>query len=211
MLNNSISKKMKLAGMTINYKIFIYMRLVSSAILFFLLLFFSTYGYLIAPIVTIIYYFFIEYVVLDVQIHKRKSILELDALDYFPILLLCLKGNNNVKNAITLTSRRIDSELSNEFKKVVGDVKLGKSLDESLILLKDRIPSTFICNIIVNLIEANRMGTSVSDSIIDQVEYINDKRKKKIVKYLSVMPLKVAIVSMAFVCAMLFLLIFCSL
>ena len=35
--------------------------------------------------------------------------------------------------------------------------------------------------------------------------------KKKIVKYLSVMPLKVAIVSMVFVCAMLFLLIFCSL
>lgn len=211
MLNNSISKKMKLAGMTINYKIFIYMRLVSSAILFFLLLFFSTYGYLIAPIVTVIYYFFIEYVVLDVQIYKRKSILELDALDYFPILLLCLKGNNNVKNAITLTSKRIDNELSNEFKKVVGDVKLGKSLDEALTLLKDRIPSTFICNIIVNLIEANRMGTSVSDSINDQIEYINDKRKKKIVKYLSVMPLKVAIVSMVFVCAMLFLLIFCSL
>lgn len=211
MLNNSISRKMKLAGMTINYKIFIYMRLISSAILFLLLLFFSSYGYLIAPVVTVIYYFFIEYVVLDVQIQKRKNALELDALDYFPILLLCLKGNNNVKNAIALTSKQIDNELSSEFKIVVNDVKIGKSLDESLTLMKDRIPSTFICNIIANLIEANRMGTSVSDSINDQIEYIDDKRKKKTAKYLSMMPLKVAIVSMIFVCTMLFLLIFCSL
>ena len=58
---NRISKKMRYAGMIINPKIFIYMRLSSSLILFIFLLLFSNYGYLVAPIVTVIYYYFIGY------------------------------------------------------------------------------------------------------------------------------------------------------
>ena len=206
-----ISKKMKYAGMIVNPSIFVYMRLASSLILFIFLLFFSSYGYIVAPIVTIIYYYFIEYVILDIQIGMRKKELEECSLDYFPILLLCLKGSNNVKKAISLTNEQVNNSLSKEFERVIRDVKIGKSLDESLTLLKDRIPSTFIINIIVNLIEANRMGNSISDSIKDQLDYIEDKRKKKIIKYHRMMPYKVAIASIIFVFAMLFLLIFCSL
>lgn len=206
-----ISKKLKYAGMIVNPSIFVYMRLVSSLILFIFLLFFSSYGYLIAPIVAIIYYYFIEYVILDIQIDKRKKELENDALDYFPILLLCLKGSNNVKKAISLTNDQVKNSLSKEFDRVIRDVKIGKSLDEALTLMKDRIPSTFIVNVIVNLVEANRMGNSISESIKDQLDYIEDKRKKKIVKYHKMMPFKVAIASIIFVFAMLFLLIFCSL
>lgn len=205
-----ISKKMKYAGMIINPKIFIYMRLVSSLILFIFLLIFSSYGYLVAPIVTIIYYYFIEYVILDVPVYKRKIELENDSLDYFPILMLCLKGSNNVKKAITLTNEQIDNSLSKEFKRVINDVKIGKSLDEALTLMKDRIPSTFIVNIIVNLVEANRMGNSISESITDQLSYIEDKRKKKIIKYHKMMPLKVALVSIVFVFMVLIFLIICS-
>lgn len=205
-----ISKKMKYAGMIINPKIFIYMRLVSSLILFIFLLMFSSCGYLVAPIVTIIYYYFIEYVILDMPIYKRKIELENDSLDYFPILLLCLKGSNNVKKAITLTNEQVDNSLSKEFKRVINDVKIGKSLDESLTLMKDRIPSTFIVNIIVNLVEANRMGNSISISIQDQLSYVEDKRKKKIIKYHKMMPLKVALASIVFVFMVLIFLIVCS-
>lgn len=206
-----ISKKMKYAGMIINPSIFIYMRLSSSFILFIFLLLFSSYGYLIGPIVTIIYYYFIEYVILDIQIGKRKKELEKDCLEYFPILLLCLRGNNNIKKAISLTNEQVQNSLSKEFERVLKEVKIGKSLDETLTLMKDRIPSTFIINIIVNLIEANRMGNSISESIQDQLDYINDKKKKRIIKYHRIMPFKVAIVSIIFVFSMLFLLIFCSL
>ena len=206
-----ISKKMKYAGMLINPSIFIYMRLVSSLILFFFLLLFSSCGYIVSPIVTIIYYYFVEYVILDIQIGKRKRELEEDALDYFPVLLLCLKGSSNIKKSIVLTNDRVKSSLSKEFDRVLRDVKTGKSLDESLTLMKERIPSIFIVNILVNLVEANRMGNSISDSIGGQLDFIDDKRKKKIIKYYRMMPLKVAISSIIFVFIMLFLLIICSL
>ncbi|MBE6145136.1 MAG: type II secretion system F family protein [Firmicutes bacterium] len=205
-----IDKKMKYAGMIVNPMIFILMRLASSLILLVFLLFFSSYGYIVGPIVTIIYYYFIEYVILDIQIGKRKQQLEEDSLEYFPILLLCLNGSNNVKKAISLTNEQVNNSLSKEFERVIRDVKIGKSLDEALTLMKDRVPSTFIINIIVNLIEANRMGNSISLSIKDQLDYIENKRKNKIIKYHKMMPFKVAIASIIFVFAMLFLLIFCS-
>ena len=206
-----IDKKMKYAGMIVNPMIFILMRLASSLILLVFLLFFSSYGYIVGPIVTIIYYYFIEYVILDIQIGKRKQLLEEDSLEYFPILLLCLNGSNNIKKAITLTNEQVNNSLSKEFERVIRDVKIGKSLDEALTLMKDRVPSTFIINIIVNLIEANRMGNSISLSIKDQLDYIENKRKNKIIKYHKMMPFKVAIASIIFVFTMLFLLIFCSL
>ena len=206
-----ISKKMKYAGMLINPGIFIYMRLVSCLILFFFLLLFSSCGYIVSPIVTNIYYYFVEYVILDIQIGKRKRELEEDALDYFPVLLLCLKGSSNIKKSIVLTNDQVKSSLSKEFDRVLRDVKTGKSLDESLTLMKERIPSIFIVNILVNLVEANRMGNSISDSIGGQLDFIDDKRKKKIIKYYRMMPLKVAISSIIFVFIMLFLLIICSL
>lgn len=206
-----IDKKMKYAGMIVNPNIFILMRLASSLILLVFLLFFSSYGYIVGPIVTIIYYYFIEYVILDIQIGKRKKQLEEESLEYFPILLLCLKGSNNVKKAISLTNEQVNNSLSKEFERVIRDVKIGKSLDEALTLMKDRVPSTFIINIIVNLIEANRMGNSISLSIKDQLDYIENKRKNKIIKYHKMMPFKVAIASIIFVFTMLFLLIFCSL
>ena len=145
-----------------------------------------------------------------VRLAKRKKELEECSLDYFPILLLCLKGNNNVKKAISLANDQVNNSLSKEFERVIRDVKIGKSLDEALTLMKDRIPSTYIVNIIVNLIEANRMGNSVSDSMNDQLDYIENKRKNKIIKYHKLMPLKVGLTSIVFVFMVLLFLIFCT-
>lgn len=210
MLNSKVAKKMKYLGIDISPKVFVIMRLVSSLIIFLFLLFFVNYGYIVAPIVTLIYYFFIEYVTLDAPMSKRIKELEDASLEYFPVLLLVLKGSN-VKRALTLTTDQVDNALSKEFRRVLNDVKIGKSLDEALTLMKERIPSVFVSNIIVNLIEANRIGTNVVDNINDQLDYIDDKRKKKIIKYHRIMPLKVALASMVFVFSILFLLIFCSL
>ena len=55
-LYKRIENKFNLLGYTINPLVFIYMRLVSSIILFILLLFIP-YGYIVSPIVTFIYYF----------------------------------------------------------------------------------------------------------------------------------------------------------
>lgn len=208
-LYKRIENKFNLLGYTINPLVFIYMRLVSSIILFILLLFIP-YGYIVSPIVTFIYYFAIEYFVLNCSIKSRKSELEYDALEYFPIFLLSLNGERNIRKALVLSCNSVDNSLSNEFKRVLYDEKIGKSLDESLMLLKSRIPSEFITNIIVSIIEANRMGNSISDSVNIQLKYIEDKKNKRVLAYYRSIPLKMAIISMLFVFAILCLMILCN-
>lgn len=208
-LYKRIENKFNLLGYTINPLVFIYMRLVSSIILFILLLFIP-YGYIVSPIVTFIYYFAIEYFVLNCSIKLRKSELEYDALEYFPIFLLSLNGERNIRKALVLSCNSVDNSLSNEFKRVLYDEKIGKSLDESLMLLKSRIPSEFITNIIVSIIEANRMGNSISDSVNIQLKYIEDKKNKRVLAYYRSIPLKMAIISMLFVFAILCLMILCN-
>lgn len=205
-----IKKKINMMGGIISPKIFIYMRLISCLIIFILLLFLSKYSYLIAPLVTIGYYFLLEYLVLDCDIKKRAIKLELDALEFFPIFLLSLKGGRNIKKALILSVDVVDNDLSIEFMRVLHDVKIGKSLDEALTLMKDRIPSIIVTNILINIIEANRLGNSVDFSINSQLEYIEEDRNRKIISYYKSIPLKIAVISVIFVFMVIALLLLCQ-
>ena len=90
-------------------------------------------------------------IVVDTKIEKRRKILEKDSLYFFEILVLSLEAGRNIKNAIEVTTINIDSELSDEFKKVIKDVNFGKDLDTALEELKYRIPSDTVNNIILNI------------------------------------------------------------
>lgn len=208
-LYKRINKKLNLLGYNINPLVFIYMRLVSSFILFILLLF-VPYGFIVSPIITFIYYFGIEYLVLDCSIKVRKSELEYDALEFFPMFLLALNSNRNIRKALEVSCSIMDNNLVNEFKKVLHNEKIGKTLDESLMIMKDRIPSEYILNIIISIIEANRMGNSISDSINIQLKHIEEKKNRKVLSYYRSIPLKMAIISMFFVLAILFLMMLCN-
>lgn len=206
---NRVMNKINKMGLSINPLVFIYMRLISSLLLFVGLLFLVDYGYIIAPLVTIIYYVFIEVVVLDFSIKVRIKEIEYDALDFMPIFLLSLKSGRNVKKALVYTTDIVDNTLSSEFKKVLYDEKIGKSLDESLMDMKYRIPSDLVANMIISVIEANRLGNNISDSINNQLSYIEGRRNKKIFTSYKVVPFKMAIISILFVFIIMFFLILC--
>ncbi len=207
---NRIKDKLNKLGYNINPLIFIYMRLISSLLLFIVLLFLVDYGYVVAPIVTVLYYVFIEVVVLDFSIKVRVKEIEYDALEFMPIFLLSLKSGRNVKKSLVYTTDIVDNTLSNEFKKVLYDEKIGKSLDEALMNLKSRIPSDLVVNMIVSIVEANRLGNNINDSINNQLSYIEDKKKKGILNSYKVVPLKMAISSVIFVFLVILLLTICS-
>ena len=205
-MNNRIKNKIILLGLKMDYKLFIYMRLISCLLLFLFLFLFVDYGYLVAPLATIIYYAFAEYVILNLAIHRRSYTLEMDALDFFPIFLLALKSGRNIKNAIITSTNIIENDLSKEFKRVLRNIEIGKSLDESLSLLKTRIPSQIINNIIVSIMEANRLGNSLNNSIQTQLSYIKERQKKeRIIKHRNV-SFKLALVSVIFVFVIIILL-----
>lgn len=165
-----LRRKIKLLGINYDANIFNSLRLVFSLILFFYLIFSIKYGYIIAPLIAIIFYLLSEYVVIDIPLRNKIINMEKEGIEYVSSLLLNLKNSKSIRVSIKNSSRVINNDLSKEFSQVINDTKVGLTLEESLNNLSERIPSIFLQNIILNLKESNKNGTKVIDSIERQLE-----------------------------------------
>ena len=186
---------------------FLNMRLLSSIIIFFVIIYFVDWGYILAPIVVGLYYLFLPNITIDRKIAKRKRKLEGEAMYFFEILTLSLESGNNLYNAIKVTSDNIDSELSNEFKKMMIDLEYGKSFDEGISDMKERIPSDIINNILLNIRESNMFGNSIIGTLNNQLDYLRESRILETRAYISKIPLKISVISVVFFIPLLLLLI----
>lgn len=195
-----IDKKIKLLGVSTklsSYQ-FLNLRIIGSIILFIICLFISKLGFIVAPIVTIIYYIGLEYVLLDRRIKKRQIDLETEALNFFEILTLSLETGRNLQEALNVTLSSSNGELVREFKEVLREVKYGKSLTEALEDMQENIPSDTINNIILSLTQANLYGSSIIKSLYNQLDYLREKRRLEIKALISKVPIKISIISVFF-------------
>lgn len=206
---NKYQKKINLLGYKDSYDavIFLNIRLISSILLFFVLLYFLEFGYIIAPIVTFLYFWFLPKIFIDKKIEKRAEKLDNEAMYFFEVLTLSLETGRNLKTALELTANNIDSELSGEFKKALEEVKYGKGLNEALESLKLRIPSDTINNIILNISQSNIFGNSIIETMYNQIDYIRDRQIMRTKAKINKIPLKVSVISVIFFIPLLLLLI----
>ena len=206
---NDIRSRMKLLGKDNEKDIlkFLNIRLVTSIIIFFVVLYFVEWGYILSPVLVVLYYIFLPNIVIDRKIKKRKDKLESEAMYFFEILSLSLESGNNLYNAIKVTSDNIDSELSNEFKKMMIDIEFSKSFDEAINDMKDRIPSDTINNILLNIRESNMFGNSIIGTLNNQLDYLRETKILETKAYISKIPLKISVISVVFFIPLLLLLI----
>lgn len=206
---NKYQKKINLLGYKDSYDavIFLNIRLISSILLFFVLLYFLEFGYIIAPIVTFLYFWFLSKIFIDKKVEKRAEKLDNEAMYFFEVLTLSLETGRNLKTALELTANNIDSELSGEFKKALEEVKYGKGLNEALESLKLRIPSDTINNIILNISQSNIFGNSIIETMYNQIDYIRDRQIMRTKAKINKIPLKVSVISVIFFIPLLLLLI----
>ena len=189
--------KIKLLGSQSVYRplVILNVRVFIALILFIIILLVSNIGYILAPLVALLFYYLSEKLLLDYPIQKRRKKLEKEALFFFEVLLLTLEGGRNLRHALVLTTTNVDSELSLEFKKTLAEVKLGKSLNEALNDMKKRIPSEAINNTILNMIEANMFGNSLTDSLKNQIDFLREKQMLDVKAEINKLPTKVSIIS----------------
>ena len=202
-------KKIDLLGYKNSYDAvkFLNIRLISSILIFFVLLYFLRLGYIIAPVVTLLYFIFLPKFSLDKKIEERANKLDDEAMYFFEVLTLSLETGRNLKNALELTARNVDSELSDEFKKALDEVKYGKGLNEALEDLKLRIPSDTINNIVLNISQSNIFSNSIIETMYNQIDYIRDKRILRTKAIINKVPLKVSVISVIFFIPLILLLI----
>jgi len=197
---SDISKKIKLLGVStkLNCYLFLNIRFFGTIILFLYLLLFSNLNFLLIPVIALIYYFGITYILLDNRIIERQKKLEKEALNFFEVLTLSLETGRNLQEALSVTLASLEGELVDEFREVLREVKYGKSLTEALEDMQCNIPSDTINNIILSLTQANLYGSSIIKSLNNQIDYLREKRRLEIKAEISKLPIKISIISVFF-------------
>ena len=187
-----IDEKIKMLGSWVKFDAltFIFLRLVTTLLVLLLFTYILSVGYIFAPFVAIVYYYLFYYILIESKIKRRIKRLDKEALDFFEILTLTLESGRNLENALEITCFNIDSELSNEFKKTLFEMKFGKSLVESLDDMKKRIPSESINNIILNITQTSIFGSSILDTMYNQIEFLRDKQILEIKEQINKIPNK---------------------
>ena len=71
---------------------FLNIRLLTSIMLFFVVLYFVDWGYILSPVLVVLYYIFLPNITIDREIKKRKVKLESEAMYFFEILSLSLES-----------------------------------------------------------------------------------------------------------------------
>ena len=193
-------KKIKLLGVSskMNVYTFLNTRLFGAIILFFFVLFISKFGYVLAPFLAFLYYKFITYILIDKKIEQRRIRLEREAMHFFEILTLSLETGRNLQEAIQVTTSSSEGELNDEFKEVLREVQFGKSLTEAMEDMQEKIPSDIIKNIILSLTQADLYGSSIIESLYNQVDYLREKRRMEVKGEISKIPIKISIISVFF-------------
>ena len=206
---DKIVSKVKLLGFSDNTNPydFLITRLISSILLFILCLYSLDYGYIFAPVITVIYYFIFNEIFLDSKMKKRSIILEREAMHFFEILTLSLETGRNLAEAIDVTTSSVDGVLSDEFKETVREVSFGKSMSEALNDMQDRIPSDTINNVILSLTQSNLYGNSIIENLYTQVDYLREKRKMEVKGRISKVPVLISIISVLFFVPLLLIII----
>lgn len=197
-----LGKKVKFDATT-----FINFRLLSSLIVFIVIMYSSKHAYLFAPAITLVWYYAYHYFLLTKPIKERIRKLDHEALYFFEILTLTLESGRNLENSLEVTTSNVHSELSDEFKRSLLEVHFGKSLLEALEDMKKRIPSETINNIILNITQTNIFGNSILDTMYNQIAFLRDKQILEIKGQINKIPNKISIVSVLFVVPLILILI----
>ncbi len=186
---------------------FMNFRLYTSIIVFVVVFLFVNAGALLAPIVAVLWYFFVNYLMVDRPLKKREAKLNNEAYYYFEVLTLALESGRNLENAIKMACKYIDSEISDEFKETLKQVNFGKSLTEALALMSYRIPSLTINNIILNMEQSNLFGNSIIETMYNQLDFLKDKQVMDIKAQINKIPNKISIFSVVFFIPLILLII----
>ena len=203
---NNLNTKFKYLNIKYDPVKFMNYRILTTLFIFISIMLLSSKGYSWAPVLSVLAYLSFEYI-LNQKIKKRKELLNNQAIFFFQVLSLTLESGKNLQGGIELTCKSIDDEISNEFKKTLHEVKLGKSLDEAINNMKERIPSEDINTVLLNITQCSLFGTNIIESLNNQIEYLRDKKLLNIKGKINKMPTKISIISVVFIIPIMLLLI----
>jgi tight adherence protein C len=126
--------------------------------------------------------FFAPNMVLDHLVARRQEKLRLSLPDALDLMIVCMEAGLGLDQAILSTSRELEythPEISQELKLVNLEMRAGKRRLEALKNLADRTGEPEIRKLVATLIQADRFGTSIADSLRTHSDYLRVRRRQQ--------------------------------
>ena len=121
---DNIEASIKMLGERSNMDAITFMniRYFTTLLVFLFILYVSNFGYILAPLISVVYYYMFHYVLIKIPIKNRIRDLDHQALYFFEILTLTLESGKNLENSLEITVFNVDSELAREFKRALFEM-----------------------------------------------------------------------------------------
>ena len=109
---------------------------------------------------------------------RNQAVLEAlpDALD---LLTISVEAGLGFDAALVKVTEKLKGPLSDEFKRAAGEQRVGKSRQESLRAISDRIEVKELQNFISAIIQADQLGVSMSKVLRIQSEQLRTERRQR--------------------------------
>ncbi len=206
---NRLKRKVHLLGLDSNYDIYNFLnkRLLASICIFLVGLVIFPFSYITSPVMTVLYYYLVEYICFDIPLKQRAKTIAKEALYFFEAVLLALESGNSLKEALEEACESVAGELAYDLKGSLQALELGKDLNTCLKDFQNRIPNEMVQNIIINIINTNKFGNNITNSVKMELEYIKKQEHYEKQKKMHKLPIYVKLVSFLFISIILVLII----
>ncbi|MCX8092606.1 MAG: type II secretion system F family protein [Candidatus Goldbacteria bacterium] len=190
----------------INKEQFLFFQEINS-ILFFILSLFILNDFLFAICFCVVGFYF-PVIILKFKVDNKKEQILKEIPDALDIIAANIEGGLSINQAITRYASRNKNFFSEEILLVLKKVQLGKSFEEGLRELDEKLMMREISSIINSLIQAGKIGGNIKKIIKDQAEEIRKKRFQFLKKKAYEAPVKLLIPLILFIFPVIFIVLF---
>ena len=175
---------------------FLMSRLFIELLLIIVCLFIPKYGLLIGLIITIIFHFGYEYLLIDNSIKIRNNNLYDESLIFFRMLKLSLKSTNDLMKSLNIVSSKcVDNSFAIDFNKLLMKNNYNDDLNKVFKDMQDKIANKDIIIALIDLSKTNDYEKTLNNIIANLEEKNNILNKEKYSK----LPFTLTILSLIFI------------
>ena len=125
---------------------------------------------------------FLPGIILDAFVSARQERLRLALPDALDLMVVCVEAGLGLDQAIANVAKELDvthPDISEELGLITAEMRAGKRRTEALRNLADRTGEPELRKLVAILIQTDRFGTSIADSLRTHSEYMRIRRRQK--------------------------------
>ncbi len=113
------------------------------------------------------------------RISRRKKEVGKSLPDALDLLTVCVEAGLGFDSAILKVTQKWDNALSNEFSRVLSEMRMGKSRRDSLRGMVERTDVNDVATFVSAIIQADQLGVSIGKVLQVQSEQMRIKRRQR--------------------------------